>query len=110
MRRADEHITDRLPRVRARRRSRTTVLRRRVGVGVLVAGLTLVGTMVLWNESSPSPGEDRGTARWAREHYGNPDSPTFRDRNIVTMEFLGTTMYVHKRVERHFLRLAAIFE
>ena len=111
MRRADEHITDRLPRARnLHRRRGTSVVRRRVGVGVLAVGLALVGALIVRNETSGTAQEDRGTSQWTREHYGNPDSPSFRTRNIVTMEFLGTTMYVHKRAERHFLRLAAIFE
>lgn len=54
--------------------------------------------------------DDRGTAIWAREHYGNSSSPRFRDRHIVEIDFLGRQMFVHRRAARHFLRLERLFE
>lgn len=58
----------------------------------------------------PLPQEIRGSASWAREHYGDPDAPGFKARNIVAIDFLSRTMYVHKAAQRHFLRLERLFE
>lgn len=58
----------------------------------------------------PAPHEIAGSSAWARVHYGNPDAAGFRDRNIVSIDFLGRTMFVHRKAERHFLRLERLFE
>ena len=60
--------------------------------------------------SLPPPEEVRGTPDWALEHYGEPDARGFKKRNIVTIEFLGRTMFVHRGASRHFLRLERLFE
>jgi hypothetical protein len=73
-------------------------------VAALVAGVTM-----LWNDP-PSPEDVRGSPAWAARHYGNPDSPGFKRRNIIEIEFLGRTMFVHRKASRHFLRLEALFE
>jgi hypothetical protein len=76
---------------------------------VLVA--VIVGVVMLRSGQSTSPPEDiRGTPAWAVEHYGNPERPGFKGRNIVQIEFLGRTMFVHRSAGRHFLRLARLFE
>ena len=56
------------------------------------------------------PWQIRGTTEWARRYYGKANTPNFRDRNIVEIDFLGEPMYVHKKVQRHFFRLEQIFE
>lgn len=56
--------------------------------------------------SGPAP----GTPAWARVHYGDPDAPRFEGRNIRSIDFLGRTMFVHKKAQRHFLRLESLFE
>ena len=61
-------------------------------------------------EQPPLPSEIPGTSAWGVEHYGDPDARHFEDRNIVGIEFLGRTMYVHRRAERHFLRLERLFQ
>jgi hypothetical protein len=60
--------------------------------------------------ASPSPEQVRGSPQWAARHYGDPDRPGFRRRNIVEIEFLGRSMFVHRAARRHFLRLARLFE
>jgi hypothetical protein len=56
------------------------------------------------------PEQIPGSPAWALEHYGNPDAPGFKRRNIVTIDFLGRTMLVHEKAARHFLRLERLFE
>ena len=79
-----------------RRRLRRDVRRRRWALG----GALLV----------VPPEEIRGTTAWAVENYGDPDEPRFEKRNIVAIDFLGRTMFVHRAASRHFLRLARLFE
>ena len=74
-------------------------------VGAVVGGAVLLGR----DPVPPKPWEIRGSAEWARRYYGKPNAPNFRERNIVEIDFLGEPMYVHEDVQRHFLRLAAIF-
>ena len=89
----------------ARRRRRLFI-----GAAVLVA-LALGLTMLRSGGLDPSPPEViRGTPAWALQHYDNPDRPGFKKRNIVPIEFLGRTMFVHRKASRHFLRLARLFE
>ncbi len=57
-----------------------------------------------------APEDVPGTSAWGRKHYGDPDAPAFKARNIVTIDFLGRTMHVHKDAARHFLRLERLFE
>jgi hypothetical protein len=77
-------------------------------VGATVLAL-VAGVTMLWSDSPP-PEEVRGTPAWAARHYGEPDKPGFKARNIVEIEFLGRTMFVHRAASRHFLRLEALFE
>lgn len=73
--------------------------------------VVLAGGAFLLRGSEPVPPEDvRGSTTWARKHYGNPDAPAFRKQNIVEIDFLGRAMFVHKKVQRHFLRLERLFE
>jgi hypothetical protein len=58
----------------------------------------------------PAPEEIRGSPAWAAEHYGDPDARGYIARNITTIDFLGRSMQVHEKAERHFLRLERIFE
>jgi D-alanyl-D-alanine carboxypeptidase len=86
------------------------VIRRRAlasGIALLVLGGAV---LALRGYRTPSPEDVPGSSAWAFEHYGNPDAPRFKGRNIVPIEFLGRTMFVHKKVQRHFLRLERIFE
>jgi hypothetical protein len=82
---------------------------------VVVAAATLLvaaGAVVLRGEEvTPRAPEDvRGSPAWAVKHYGNPDEPGFKRRNIVEIEFLGRSMFVHRAASRHFLRLERLFE
>jgi hypothetical protein len=79
-----------------------------VAIGAVVVALVW-GVTMLWN-NPPPPEEVRGTPAWAASHYGNPDKPAFKRRNIVEIEFLGRSMFVHREASRHFLRLEALFE
>lgn len=90
---------------------RTSRNRRRVvAAGALLLAL-IAGVAVLRSRvSPPSPDEVRGTPAWAARHYGNPDKRGFKKRNIVEIDFLGRSMFVHRRASRHFLRLARLFE
>ena len=109
---SDMETTVPRPRVHAARSgaSRRKVLRRRAIAAALVAA-ALVGGAIVYRGSRPtSPGEVRGSTSWARKYYGDPDAPRFRARRIITIEFLGTTMFVHEKAERHFLRLQSLFE
>ena len=95
-----------------RRRLRSDVRRRRWALGgalllVLIAGWALLRT----DRTVPTPPEEiRGTSTWAIENYGDPDKARFEKRNIVEIDFLGRTMFVHRAASRHFLRLARLFE
>jgi hypothetical protein len=67
----------------------------------------------LWRSGPPAPPDPtsvRGSAAWARTHYGDPEAPAFKRRNIVQIEFLGRAMFVHRKARRHFLRLERLFE
>jgi hypothetical protein len=77
---------------------------------VLAAPIALGVVLLRPDPPPPEPHEIPGSSAWAREHYGNPDAPGFRARNIVTIDFLGRTMFVHRKAERHFLRLERLFE
>ena len=66
--------------------------------------------VLMRRDSEPLPRDVAGTPAWARVYYGNPDSRGFKARNIVTIEFLGRTMFVNEDVQRHFLRLERLFE
>jgi D-alanyl-D-alanine carboxypeptidase len=94
------------------RRPPTTVRNRRRVAAVGAALVVLIaGVALLRSRLSPPPPEDvRGTPAWAVEHFGNPDRPGFKKRNIVEIEFLGRTMFVHRGASRHFLRLERLFE
>jgi hypothetical protein len=96
------------PRARERPRVRT----RRVVVLGLAVLLALGGGYLALRggEEPPEPHEVRGSPEWALVHYGNPDARNFRERKIVTIDFLGRSMAVHKKAKRHFLRLARIFQ
>ena len=93
------------------RRPRTARNRRRVAAAgaalvAVIAGVALLRSRV----SPPAPEDVRGTPAWAVEHFGNPDLPGFKRRNIVEIEFLGRAMFVHRGTSRHFLRLERLFE
>jgi hypothetical protein len=80
-------------------------------VAALVVLLGIAGTAVFLNRDKRLlPEEVRGSPAWAREQYGNPDARGFKSRHIVTIDFLGRTMYVHEDAAPHFLRLARLFE
>lgn len=83
---------------------------RRFLVGVVVL-LGLVAAIVVWRSIGPdSPVDVPGSPAWARAHYGNADGPRFKARNIVSIDFLERTMFVHRKAQRHFLRLERLFE
>lgn len=93
------------------RTKRSVVVWRRIAAGVVVLIVLAVGGAMLFGDDGPlRRGPSPGTAEWARKHYGRAGAPDFRDRHIVEMDFLGEPMYVHEAAERHFLRLAQIFE
>jgi hypothetical protein len=83
---------------------------------VLVAGaIALAGAciaLLVWTGgANPRSSEEaRGSPAWAVRHYGDPDAPHFARRNIVAIEFLGRTMFVHRAARAHFLRLERLFE
>jgi hypothetical protein len=83
-------------------------------VGLLGLAMVLAaafGIGVLLRDDVPTkPSDIRGSEEWARKHYGKANAPNFRDRHVIEMDFLGEPMYVHEDVERHFLRLAQIFQ
>ena len=80
------------------------------------AVLALVGIVVwlamvaLGSDPDVAPGPPPGTPQWARVHYGDPDARRFEERHIRAIDFLGRTMFVHKKAQRHFLRLESLFE
>jgi hypothetical protein len=75
---------------------------------ILVTGV-VVAFFVL-HDRTAQPTEVAGSPAWSLAHYGNPDAPNFRQKNIVEIDFLGEPMYVNKKASRHFLRLAQIFQ
>jgi hypothetical protein len=78
---------------------------------VAVLALVVVGGFVLLRSEPPLiPEEIPGSPAWAVEHYGDPDATGFKTRNIITIDFLGRTMFVHEKAARHFLRLERLFE
>ena len=84
---------------------------RRAAAGATIAGLVALGaTFALRSDPKIASGPPPGTQTWAERHYGDADAPGFKARNIVAIEFLGRTMFVHKKARRHFLRLKALFE
>lgn len=90
--------------------SRGRARRRRIVAGVLV--LTGLGAFLLSRSEPPPPlpEEIRGSSAWAAKHYGDPDAPGFKARNLTTIDFLGRAMHVHEGAARHFLRLERLFE
>lgn len=97
---------------RPRRRGRAAVRRRRLAVGAAVLAAVIAGAVMLrgGDPDPPSPEEIPGTPAWALKHYGDPNKRAFKKRNIVQIEFLGRSMFVHRWASRHFLRLARLFE
>jgi D-alanyl-D-alanine carboxypeptidase len=96
-----------------RRRSTAATRRRRTLVVAGVALVAVVGGLLMFRGGDPSPpppDEVRGTPEWAAAHYGDPEARGFKRRNIVTIEFLGRTMFVHRGASRHFMRLERLFE
>lgn len=89
---------------------RKRVLIRRAVVSATAVLALVGGALALRGERTIPPEEVRGSSAWAFEHYGNPDASGFKRRNIVTIDFLGRTMFVHRKVQRHFLRLESLFE
>jgi hypothetical protein len=93
------------------RSNKRSLARRRIAAGIAAVGVLGAGVFLLLRNDGPvNDGPQPGTAQWARKHYGRANAPDFRDRHIVEMNFLGEPMYVHEAAERHFLRLAQIFE
>jgi hypothetical protein len=84
----------------------------RRGIAAATVALLAVGAAVWMLRSEPATplGPSPGSSAWARDHYGDPDASGFKDRNIVAIDFLGRTMLVHKKAQRHFLRLERLFE
>ena len=86
-------------------------VRRRALVATVLMGALVGGVVALGGADDP-PGEPRaarGSPQWALEHYGDPDARGFKKRNIVEIDFLGRSMYVHRDAKRHFLRLERLF-
>jgi hypothetical protein len=97
-------------------RDRRRYLVRRIVAATSVA-VVVGGTFLVLRGDPAAPGDDalrsgpaRGSPAWALEHYGDPDSRGFKRRNIVELDFLGRTMFVHSDARRHFLRLERLFE
>jgi hypothetical protein len=110
-----EERTERVDRPPAPRRPRVSarVRRRRAAAGVVIVALVTGGALLMRGGDDPVPRTPRqtpGTTQWARAHYGNPDAKGYRKRNIVQIEFLGTTMFVNEKVVPHIYRLERIFE
>ena len=104
-----ERLTGRVPTLRERI-DRSRMLRRRAIAVAILAAVVVTGVLFLREPSPPPPSDVAGSQEWARKYYGNPDSSDYRARNIIEIEFLGEPMYVNKKVQRHFFRLAAIFQ
>lgn len=89
---------------------RGSVVRRRwIAAGLAVVAV-VVGALALRKSDPLLLTEIRGSPAWARVHYGDPDRADFRARKIVEIDFLGRTMLVHEKVQRHFLRLERLFD
>lgn len=102
---------DTTARVSRDRTNRTTIVRRRIAAALVIVAVVGTGAALVLRDGDPNAtGPQPGTPQWGRKHYGRANASNFRDRNVVEMDFLGEPMYVHKEAERHFLRLAAIFE
>lgn len=86
------------------------MLRRRVVAGAIVLIAVGAGVIALRASGPPPPSEVPGSAAWATVHYGDPDAPRFKRRNMVEIDFLGRALFVHRGVRRHFLRLERLFE
>jgi D-alanyl-D-alanine carboxypeptidase len=85
--------------------------RRLVLVGVLAVLVAV--TVVMMRDDPPAedrPGTVRGSPAWSEANYGSADARGFKRRNIIALEFLGRTMFVHRDAAPHFLRLERIFE
>lgn len=100
------------PRPLPRGPSPAVAQRRRLAVIAVVAAIAVGAGLWSWdgNPAARAPREVPGSAAWATRHYGDPDKPGFRRRNIVAIEFLGRSMFVHRKASRHFLRLERLFE
>lgn len=95
-----------------RARAGRTLARRRARAAagaIVVVALGLIAFQLARGDPVV-PTEVRGSPEWALAHYGNPGAPSFEKRNIVSIDILGRTMFVHRRAQRHFLRLARLFE
>jgi hypothetical protein len=79
---------------------------------VLIGALAGGGAVAFSGADLPprEQGPERGSPQWALEHYGDPDARGFKKRNIVEMDFLGRSMFVHTDAKRHFHRLERLFE
>jgi hypothetical protein len=86
--------------------------RRRALTGAIAILAVVAATVVLARDEGPgsAPGPARGTPAWAQSHYGDPDARGYKRRSIVTIDFLGRIMWVHRGAQRHFLRLERLFE
>ena len=94
-------------------RSRVYRRRRILGAITAIAAISTVFWVVVTLRNPdplPTPTEIRGSSAWAAKYYGDPDSPRFSADNITTIDFLGRTMHVHRKAQRHFLRLERLFE
>ncbi|MGI8791032.1 MAG: hypothetical protein ACR2I4_09145, partial [Actinomycetota bacterium] len=68
-----------------------------IGAAGLLA--LIVGALLMRggeDSRSPVPEKVPGTPAWAQEHYGNSQKAGFEGRNIVKIEFLGRSMFVHR--------------
>ena len=109
--RSERAATPRLRGTQAGRARKRVILRRRALAAVVVIAALVGATLVIRDDPAPpAPSDIRGSEAWARKYFGDADGPRFRERNIVEIEFLGEPMYVHEKVQRHFLRLARLFE
>ena len=73
--------------------------------------MVIAGVFLMLRPERPvEPTEIPGSPAWAEVHYGDPDSGSFKARNIVEIDLLGRTMFVHRKAARHFLRLGSLFE
>jgi hypothetical protein len=100
---------------RSRKRDRIRLSGRQFALrwGAVVLVVALVGWVAVaafGSDPRAPSGPAPGTPEWASAHYGDPDSARFEERNIKPIEFLGRTMFVHKKAQRHFLRLESLFE
>lgn len=91
---------------------RRIFLRRRLIAGAVAAAVLIAAVILLWPAPGApvDPGPPPGSPSWARKHYGNPDSRNFKATNIVSFDFLGRTMLVHRAALSHFLRLERLFK